>query len=158
MRDFARFALVRRAMPGLLVALAALIATPAAAHAQPGGHAHGSHGGHGAAPQQTKAKSHHPTPRRGVTGERVLNPDSVPERAREPYTMAARIPSIFDGLFCHCDCHEREGLRSLLECFEDDMATTCGICQSQARLVAELHAQGKSLDEIRRAVDQRFGG
>lgn len=154
MRDFARSVLIHRAMPGLLLALAALLVAPAAARAQPG-HAHGSHG---AAPQQTKAKSHHPTPRSGVTGERVLSPDSVPERAREPYTMAARIPSIFDGLYCHCDCHDREGLRSLLECFEDDMASTCGICQSEARLVAQLHAQGKSLDEIRRAVDQRFGG
>jgi hypothetical protein len=155
MRAFACLVPIRRAMPGLLLALAAVLVVPAAAHAQPGGHAHGSHG---AAPQPTKAKSHHPRPRRGVTGERVLRPDSVPERAREPYTMAARIPSVFDGLYCHCDCHEREGLRSLLECFEEEMATTCGICQSQARMAAELHAQGKSLDEIRRAIDQRFGG
>ena len=87
----------------------------------------------------------------------LLSADSVPERAREPYTIAARIPGLFDALFCHCDCHERDGRRSLLECFEDDMASTCGICQGQATMAGELHAQGKSLQEIRAAIDQRWG-
>lgn len=38
------------------------------------------------------------------------------------------------------------------------MAATCGICLAQARMAGELHAEGRSLDEIRGAMDQRWGG
>jgi hypothetical protein len=147
-------AVASRGLSRLPIVLFALmlgaLAAPAAAHAQPGGHAR--HGG-----QPAKPKSHHPTPRPGITGANVLSADVVPEPAREAYTIAARIPDVLDGLFCHCECHEREGLRSLLECYEEDMATTCAICQSQAILAGELHDQGKSLAQIRAALDQRWG-
>jgi hypothetical protein len=139
-------------LPVLLVALMlGALAVPGAAHAQPG-HAHAGHGA-----QPAKTKSHHPAPRPGITAARVLRADSVPERAREAYTIAARIPDVLDGLFCHCDCHEREGLRSLLECFEEDMATTCAICQNQAVAAGEMRAAGKSLAQIRAAIDRRWG-
>ena len=87
----------------------------------------------------------------------MLPADAVTERGREVYTMAARIPGLLDGIYCHCDCHGRDGLRSLLECFENEMASTCGICLGQARLAHEMHEKGKSLDEIRRAVDDTYG-
>lgn len=140
----------------LLALLLGAFAMPAGAHAQPDGHGHAGHGTHRPT-AKAKAKSHHPAARRGVTGENVLSGEVVPSRAREPYTIAARIPSILDALYCHCDCHERDDKRSLLECFEDDMATTCGICQGQARMAGEMHAAGKSLAEIRAAIDQRYG-
>lgn len=143
--------------PRVAMLLCALLlgafAVPAAVHAQPGG-GHEHHGGH-AAPQ---AKSHHPDAHPGVTGASVLRGEVVRERARDAYTIAARIPSVLDALFCHCDCHEVRGRRSLLECFQDDMAENCGICQGQARLAAQLHAQGKSLKDIRTAIDARYGG
>ena len=88
----------------------------------------------------------------------MLSPDSVREQSREVYTMAARIPSVLDGLYCHCDCHERDGKRSLLECFEEEMGSTCGICSGAAQMAYELHEQGKSLREIRKAIDARYGG
>jgi hypothetical protein len=139
----------------LLALLLGAFVLPAGAQAQPGGHDHARHGTRRPAP---KVKSHHPNARRGITGAKVLRANRVSERARESYTIAARIPRLFDALFCHCECHEREGRRSLLECFEDDMASTCGICQGQATMAGELHAQGKSLAEIRAAIDQRWGG
>ena len=142
-------------LPVVLFALLLGAFLPGCAQAQPGGH---DHAGHGTRREAPKVKSHHPDARPGITGAKVLRADSVSERAREPYTIAARIPGLFDALFCHCECHEREGRRSLLECFEDDMASTCGICQGQATMAGELHAQGKSLAEIRAAIDQRWGG
>jgi hypothetical protein len=152
-----RSAAARRGLPRLSMVLFALVlgafAVPAAACAQPAGHEHGGH----ARPQPAKAKSHHPAPRPGITGANVLRADSVPERAREVYTIAARIPHVLDGLFCHCECHEREGLRSLLECFEEEMGTTCAICQNQAEVAGEMHAEGKSLAQIRAAIDRRWG-
>lgn len=144
-----------RGLPRLPILIFALMLgtlwMPSAAHAQPG-HAHA---GHGARP--AKAKSHHPAPRPGITAARVLRADSVPERAREAYTVAARIPDVLDGLFCHCDCHERDGLRSLLECFEEEMGTTCAICQNQAVAAGEMRAAGKTLAQIRAALDRRWG-
>jgi hypothetical protein len=134
--------------PILLGALLLCALVPGAARAQD--HAH-----HGHAP--AAEKSRHPQPRRGVTAERVLPADSVGERGREAYTMAARIPGLLDGIYCHCDCHERDGLRSLLECFENAMASTCGICLGQARLAHEMKEKGKSLNEIRQAVDADYG-
>lgn len=138
----------------LLALLLGAFAMPAAARAQPGH----DHAGHAPRRPAAKVKNHHPVPRPGITGANVLRGEIVPSRAREVYTIAARIPSVLDGLYCHCDCHDRDQRRSLLSCFEDDMATTCGICQGQVRMAGEMHAQGKSLDEIRAALDQRWGG
>jgi hypothetical protein len=134
-------------LPLLLAALLMCALVPTAARAQD--HAHHAQ----AAPKGVR----HPEPRAGITAEHVLPPDSVREPSREVYTMAARIPSVLDGLYCHCDCHERDGKRSLLECFEDDMASHCGICSGQARLAFDMHQQGKSLRDIRKAIDAQYG-
>ena len=138
----------------LFALLLGAVVVPAGAQAQPGH----DHANHGTRRQTPKAKNHHPDARPRITGENVLRGTVVPSRAREPYTIAARIPDVLDALYCHCDCHERHDRRSLLSCFEDDMASTCGICQGQARMAGELHARGKSLAEIRSALDQRWGG
>jgi hypothetical protein len=37
------------------------------------------------------------------------------------------------------------------------MAGHCQICQGQVRLAYRLHKQGKSLDDIRAAIDAKFG-
>ena len=37
------------------------------------------------------------------------------------------------------------------------MAQHCVICQGEARLAFRMHEQGKSLDEIRAAIDEKFG-
>jgi hypothetical protein len=131
----------------LLSALLLCALVPDAARAQDHAHHHG----------QAAARGHHPAPREGISGQGVLSGEVVPSSARDAYTIAARIPSILDALYCHCDCHERDELRSLLECFENRMATTCGICQSEARMASEMHADGKSLEEIRKAIDDRYG-
>ncbi|HEX5870777.1 MAG TPA: CYCXC family (seleno)protein [Longimicrobium sp.] len=136
-------------LPLLLAALLLCALVPDQARAQD--HAHRT-----AAPAVKRVR--HPQPRPGITAERVLSPDSVREQSREVYTMAARIPSVLDGLYCHCDCHERDGKRSLLECFEDEMGSTCGICSGAAQMAFELHEQGKSLRQIRKAIDARYGG
>jgi len=131
----------------LLAALLLCALVPDAARAQDHAHHHG---------QAAEARGHHPAPREGISGQGVLSGEVVPSSARDAYTIAARIPSILDALYCHCDCHERDQLRSLLECFENRMATTCGICQNEARMAGEMHADGKSLEEIRKAIDDRF--
>ena len=68
-----------------------------------------------------------------------------------------KIPQVLDGIRCNCGCPNPPELRSLLSCYEGKgMARDCVICQGQARLAVRLHKEGKSLDEIRRAIDAKF--
>jgi len=66
--------------------------------------------------------------------------------------------AVVDGIRCNCGCADVPGFYSLLSCFEGDgMARACPICQGQARLVTRMHKEGKSLEELRSAVDAQFG-
>lgn len=102
----------------------------------------------------------HPTPRPGITGAKVLTkaqlssrPDLVPL-----FDGIRAIPQIADGIRCNCGCAELPGFYSLLSCYEGDgMAKICPICQGQGRLAVRLQKEGKSLAEIRVAIDAQFG-
>jgi hypothetical protein len=73
------------------------------------------------------------------------------------FDSVRKIPEVMDGIRCNCGCTEPPLLRSLLSCFEGrGMARDCVICQGQARLAVRLHKEGKSLDEIRAAIDAKF--
>ena len=101
----------------------------------------------------------HPDPRPGVTAERVLPASMVLHTpgALDAYAAARNAPQVLDGLHCHCECAKNFGHRSLLTCFESDHGSQCDICMGEATLATRLAAQGNSLDQIRRAIDQRFG-
>lgn len=104
-------------------------------------------------------KPKHPDPRPGITGKNVLtheqledDPDLIPlfDHIRE-------IPQIADGIRCHCGCADLPDHRSLLTCYEGDgMARDCMICQAQGGLAWDEHRKGRSLDEIRAAIDAQF--
>ena len=102
----------------------------------------------------------HPTPRPGIDASKVLTRDELTEHpAAEPvFAMVRKIPQIVDGIRCQCGCAELPEFYSLLSCYEaDGMAQHCVICQGEARLAFRLHEQGKSLDQIRAAIDAKFG-
>lgn len=101
----------------------------------------------------------HPTPRPGITAGGVLPASLVPNTpgALEAYDAARRVPRVLDGLYCHCDCSKSFGHRSLLTCFESEHGARCDICMGEATLADQLGARGTSLDEIRRAIDAKFG-
>jgi hypothetical protein len=101
----------------------------------------------------------HPEPRPGITAANVLADDKLGDfpDAKPAFTEVREIPQIVDGIRCHCGCATREGFYSLLSCYEGEgMAMMCHICQGQARLAYRLHQSGKSLDDIRKAVDARY--
>jgi hypothetical protein len=127
---------------GAAALLAALLPGPAAARAP-----------------RRAADPRHPTPRPGITGEKVLTaeqlsdaPDLVPL-----FDGVRAIPEIVDGIRCSCGCAEQPGHYSLLSCYEDGMAKQCRICQGQGALAVRLRKQGRSLDEIREAIDSQYG-
>jgi hypothetical protein len=123
---------------GAVVALAAVLAS-----ARSGATAHGNH----------------PKPRDGVTAEHVLTGAAIPRTigAVEAYAAARAVPATLDGVYCHCDCSEHAGHRSLLTCFESDHGAFCDICMGEAVLAAQLTARGTSLQDIRAAIDRQFG-
>lgn len=102
----------------------------------------------------------HPVPRPGITAAKVLRAaelDTTPEIAAV-FDQIREIPAILDGIRCQCDCPDLEGYYSLLTCYEgpDAMARHCEICQAEGRLVSRLHRSGRTLDQIRKAIDARF--
>ena len=109
-----------------------------------------------------RAASHgpHPKPRPGIDALKVLSAERLKDspRALIAFDEVRQIPAIVDGIRCHCGCAGAEGFYSLLSCFEGDgMARMCDICRGQGRLAFRLHRAGKTLDEIRIAIDDRYG-
>lgn len=103
----------------------------------------------------------HPTPRKGITAAAVLKAGELPDASPEVVAVfdgIRSIPQVADGVYCYCGCADMPDHYSLLSCFErDGMAQGCQICQGEGRMVAELHRKGKSLSEIRDAIDRNFG-
>jgi hypothetical protein len=106
-----------------------------------------------------RQKPKHPTPRPGITAAKVLPDAKLTDKSAAPvYAMVRRIPEVVDGIRCNCGCADLRGFYSLLTCYEEGgMAQHCTICQGQARLAHRLHADGMSLNAIRRAIDAEFG-
>lgn len=105
------------------------------------------------------AQAGHPEPRPGITAAQVV-PSA--RYAADPdiagtYTMAAQIPSVLDGLYCYCECAKHSGHRSLLTCFESDHGSLCDICMGEAAMAFQMAQQGATLEQIRAAIDARFG-
>ena len=80
-------------------------------------------------------------------------------QAIEYFDLVRQIPEVVDGIRCQCGCAASEGFYSLLTCYEGEnaMAKMCHVCQGEGKLAVRLHKEGKSLDEIRVAIDAKFG-
>jgi hypothetical protein len=132
-----------------LGAFATLLASSVVARAHSHACAHGS-----------RTRGPHPEPRAGITGAKVATGEQLADVAPliPLFDSVRAMPEIADGIRCHCGCADLPGYRSLLSCYEGDdaMARECKTCQGQARLAARLHKSGKSLDEIRVAIDAKF--
>ena len=104
--------------------------------------------------------SNHPEPRAGITAAKVLTRDQLGDHkdAAEVFDMVRQIPQVVDGIRCQCGCASLENKYSLLSCFEaEGMAGHCEVCRDEGKLVYTLHKQGKTLREIRDAIDAKFG-
>lgn len=101
----------------------------------------------------------HPNPRPGITADRVLTDIAIPRTpgSVEAYAAARTAAGTLDGVYCYCDCSKHSGHRSLLTCFESDHGAFCDICMGEAIVAAQMASRGTSLQEIRAAIDSRFG-
>src|SRR5258706_2206739 len=64
----------------------------------------------------------HPTPRPGITAERVLTREQLADfpNAIPAFDMVREIPEVVDGIRCQCGCADSPGYYSLLSCYEGD--------------------------------------
>lgn len=101
----------------------------------------------------------HPTPRPNYTADKVLKADKLggDNELIALFDEVRKIPQVVDGIGCTCGCAEQEGYYSLLTCYETDdaMSKWCPICIGLGQLVVRLHGRGRTLDQIREAVDAR---
>lgn len=101
----------------------------------------------------------HPTPRPGIDASHVLKPEQLGDApsAITAFDQVRQIPQIVDGIRCHCGCASEKGFYSLLSCYEGDgMVRDCHICQGQGRMAFRLHGAGKTLAQIRDAIDAKY--
>ena len=114
-----------------------------------------------AIPRDLSGSITHPEPRQGIDGRHVLTAGDLPgftEETHEIYDMIREVAHIADGIGCACGCSLMPNYRSLLTCFhEGGMAMGCPICQGEARLVHRRVQEGQPLEQIRRAIDARYG-
>lgn len=113
-----------------------------------------------AAARGARADTPHPEPRRGYGAAKVLAADQLGgnEELIALFDGIRKIPQIADGIRCKCGCASLEGMYSLLSCYEgkDAMALWCPICQGEGAVAVRLHRQGRTLAQIREAIDARF--
>ena len=102
--------------------------------------------------------NHHPEPRADAQDRHVVagaQYASYP-RVAEVYNEVATVPQVIDGIYCYCMCSEHSGHYSLLDCYKDNHAARCDVCLSEADMAYEMHNDGKSLDDIRTAIDRLY--
>jgi hypothetical protein len=86
---------------------------------------------------------------------RTLDPSQfLPGEVREAYAIAEEMPDVLAQQPCYC---QRPVLRSLLDCFANLEATNCELCVDEARVVAQLHHQGRTPAEIRAVIVHQYG-
>ena len=92
---------------------------------------------------------------------------ALPEDWQAAYKFALARPDVIGWMPCNCGC-VGQGHRSNLDCFFDrcesgeitfqEHGSYCDICVNTSNLAAKLLGEGKSMAEIRAAVDATFGG
>lgn len=112
-------------------------------------------------PRDLRGMITHPEPRPDIDGRDVLTAEQLagfPAEVHEIYDMVREVAHVADGIGCGCGCAAMPHYRSLLTCYhEGGMAMGCAICQGEARLVYRRVQEGQTLDQIRRAIDARYG-
>lgn len=93
--------------------------------------------------------------------------DDQPNVVRNAYVLAAMSADLLPWIPCYCGCGESAGHESNLNCFIhevkedgsvvwDDHGTRCDVCLEIAVESVLLKKEGRSLQEIRDAIDAKY--
>ncbi|WP_081712949.1 PCYCGC motif-containing (lipo)protein [Burkholderia sp. AU4i] len=88
----------------------------------------------------------------------VLAPKQFHDKAvQHAYWVATQIPATLNKLYCWCGCENRGEHRSNLQCFEDQMAVSCPVCQGTAEIAYRMTQAGiQDAGKIQAAVDAKW--
>lgn len=91
----------------------------------------------------------------------TLDPELVPEEAREAYTIAKEFPKLLMQMPCYCGCDiawgSRKAHNSLLDCFIGKHGEKCRICVNEAMFAKSSMDRGMKPAEIRRVIIEKRG-
>ncbi len=79
-------------------------------------------------------------------------------QVRRAYEAAQKYAHVLESIYCYCRCKENLGHRALVECFESDHGAHCDVCMTEAITAARMTEQGKTPQEIQKAIDAFYGG
>lgn len=86
----------------------------------------------------------------------TLSPSLFRGKTASSYQVAGKIRHVLDYMYCYCNCKQSIGHKSLLNCFTDNHAANCGICQDQAFFANTLNDKGFDIAMIRNEMDKKF--
>lgn len=75
---------------------------------------------------------------------------------KQAYEAANAYPQIANSLFCYCGCDQQNHHRRLIDCFRDEHAVRCSICQDEMIRAAGYKKQGMSNSAISQAIDKEY--
>lgn len=105
-----------------------------------------------------------------TTASRDILPDFLNDKSENlklVYQVAGQATEVLEWMPCYCGCGESAGHQNNLNCFIakvhedgsvvwDDHGTRCQVCLDIAVESIKLHQDGKSLQEIRETIDERY--
>jgi hypothetical protein len=171
----------RRLLTRASVALVALLVVSGAVFAGcSGSHADGTAAGPASMPTMTAETPATAKPAPGGAMSDAVPADAAAAWASRPafvsadpateaaYSYALYHPQVIEWMPCYCGCVGM-GHQSNLDCYLkpatpgkatefEEHASFCDICVQTTLLAKQMSEQGKSLREIRQAVDETFGG
>lgn len=90
---------------------------------------------------------------------KVLDPSNFSDpQVKRAYAAARQYAHVLESIYCYCRCKENIGHRALVECFESDHGAHCDVCMTEAITAARMTEQGKTPQEIQKAIDAFYGG
>ena len=90
---------------------------------------------------------------------KVLDPMGFADaRVRAAYDAAKKYAHVLEEIYCYCHCKKNIGHRALIECYETDHASNCDVCMNEAIIAARMTQDGKTPQEIQKAIDALYAG
>ena len=77
-------------------------------------------------------------------------------KVKAAYAAAKKYAHVLEKLYCYCRCKENLGHRALVECFETEHASNCDVCMTEAMTAARMTEEGKSPEDIQKAIDAYY--
>jgi hypothetical protein len=107
---------------------------------------------------------------REVTSQADILPQFLADKDKNMqlvYQLSAQYSEVLEYIPCYCGCGRSAGHTSNLQCFVheiredgslvwDDHGTRCNVCLETAVMSIDLKNQGKSLQEIRDTIDEKY--